>query len=124
MHGLDFWKSSCVSLVETFSLFVEEHYFSSPSINNIGFSLHQDINMSKSSIHEENSSLEAAGTPDKDHATIKEAERHRDGVETEEQSEPQPHLHAKTFLALFAICLIYFSQTFALVGTGAVSKSP
>lgn len=80
--------------------------------------------MSKSSIHEEKSSLEAAGTPDKGHATIKEAERHRDGVETEGQSEPQPQIHAKTFLALFAICLIYFSQTFALVGTGAVSKSP
>ncbi|KAH7013643.1 major facilitator superfamily domain-containing protein [Ilyonectria destructans] len=79
--------------------------------------------MSKSSIHEEKSSLEAAGTPDKGHATIKEAERRRDGVETEGQSEPQPQIHAKTFLALFAICLIYFSQTFALVGTGAQGQT-
>lgn len=34
--------------------------------------------------------------------------------------DPQPHLHAKTFLAVFAVCLIYFAQDFALVGAGAV----
>ncbi|KAF7561383.1 hypothetical protein G7046_g2767 [Stylonectria norvegica] len=37
----------------------------------------------------------------------------------EGQIEPQPRLHLKTFLALFAICLIYFSQTYTLVGAGA-----
>lgn len=31
-----------------------------------------------------------------------------------------PHLHAKTFLAVFAVCLIYVAQTFTLVGAGAV----
>lgn len=37
--------------------------------------------------------------------------------------EPEPHLHAKTFLAVFAVCLIYFAQDFTLVGAGAVSFS-
>jgi hypothetical protein len=31
-----------------------------------------------------------------------------------------PHLHAKTFLTVFAVCLIYIAQTFTLVGAGAV----
>lgn len=35
--------------------------------------------------------------------------------------EIQPHIHAKTFLAVAAVCLIYFAQLFALVGAGAVS---
>jgi len=39
----------------------------------------------------------------------------------EEGDEPQPKLHAKTFLAVFAVCLIYFAQDFTLVGAGAVS---
>jgi hypothetical protein len=34
--------------------------------------------------------------------------------------DPQPHLHAKTFFAIFSVCLIYFAQDFALVGAGAV----
>jgi hypothetical protein len=35
-----------------------------------------------------------------------------------------PHLHAKTFLAVFAVCLIYIAQTFTLVGAGAVRFTP
>jgi hypothetical protein len=35
--------------------------------------------------------------------------------------EPAPRLHAKTFLAVFAVCLIYFAQLVSLVGAGAVS---
>lgn len=35
--------------------------------------------------------------------------------------EPPPHLHAKTFLAVLAICLLYFTQNFCIVGAGAVS---
>lgn len=35
--------------------------------------------------------------------------------------EPKPRLHAKTFLAVFAVCLIYFAQLVNLVGAGAVS---
>lgn len=27
----------------------------------------------------------------------------------EENEEPVPHLHAKTFLIVFAVCLIYFA---------------
>jgi hypothetical protein len=37
------------------------------------------------------------------------------------EPQPQPHLHARTFLAVFAVCLIYFAQVFSLVGAGAVS---
>ncbi|KAH6885316.1 major facilitator superfamily domain-containing protein [Thelonectria olida] len=43
--------------------------------------------------------------------------------EQDSRNEPQPHVHAKTWLALFAICLIYFSQTFVLVGTGAQGQA-
>lgn len=35
--------------------------------------------------------------------------------------EPKPHLHAKTFLAVFAVFGIYFAQVYCLVGAGAVS---
>lgn len=41
----------------------------------------------------------------------------------DEALEPKPQLHTKTFLAVFAVCLIYFAQDFALVGAGAVSQS-
>lgn len=34
--------------------------------------------------------------------------------------EPKPHLHAKTFLAVFAVFGIYFAQVYCLVGAGAV----
>ena len=40
------------------------------------------------------------------------------------RSEPKPHLHAKTFLAVFAICVIYFAQIYNVVGAGAVSADP
>ena len=39
----------------------------------------------------------------------------------EDQEELVPHLHAKTFLTVFAVCLIYFAQLINLVGAGAVS---
>lgn len=35
--------------------------------------------------------------------------------------EPKPHLHTKTFLAVFAVFGIYFAQVYCLVGAGAVS---
>ncbi|KAI9048965.1 hypothetical protein LZ554_006814 [Drepanopeziza brunnea f. sp. 'monogermtubi'] len=37
----------------------------------------------------------------------------------EDTKEPLPHLHAKTFLVVFAMCLIYFAQLFNVVGSGA-----
>ena len=37
-----------------------------------------------------------------------------------DDAEPQAHLHARTFLAVFAMCLVYFAQDFALVGAGSV----
>jgi len=39
----------------------------------------------------------------------------------ESSEEPVPHLHAKTYLTVFAVCLIYFAQVINVVGAGAVS---
>jgi hypothetical protein len=39
----------------------------------------------------------------------------------EDTDEPVPHLHAKTYLTVFAVCLVYFAQVYNLVGAGAVS---
>jgi hypothetical protein len=41
----------------------------------------------------------------------------------EDPDEPTPHLHAKTFLIVFAVCLIYFAQLVNVVGAGAVRIS-
>jgi hypothetical protein len=38
----------------------------------------------------------------------------------ERSDAPQPHLHAKTFLAVFAVFMIYAAQLFAIVGAGTV----
>ncbi|KAH6683933.1 major facilitator superfamily domain-containing protein [Halenospora varia] len=38
-------------------------------------------------------------------------------------TETTPHLHATTFLAVFAVLLIYFVQVFALVGAGAQGQT-
>jgi len=35
-------------------------------------------------------------------------------------TEPVPHLHARTFLVVFAVCFIYFAQLVNLVGPGVV----
>lgn len=39
-----------------------------------------------------------------------------------EDAEPVAHLHAKTYLTVFAVCLIYFAQLINVVGAGAVSQ--
>ena len=41
-----------------------------------------------------------------------------------EDAESNPHLHAKTFLAVFAVCLIYYVQVYNVVGAGAASPVP
>ncbi|KAK3934549.1 siderophore iron transporter [Diplogelasinospora grovesii] len=38
---------------------------------------------------------------------------------SERSDEPVPHLHAKTFLAVIAVCMIYMAQLVNLVGAGA-----
>jgi hypothetical protein len=38
----------------------------------------------------------------------------------EDDDEQVPHLHAKTFLIVFSVCLIYFAQLINVVGAGAV----
>lgn len=42
---------------------------------------------------------------------------------SESLNKPTPHLHAKTYLAVAAVCLIYIAQLVCLVGAGAVSTS-
>ncbi|KAF6813564.1 PEP5 protein [Colletotrichum sojae] len=37
--------------------------------------------------------------------------------------EPVPHLHAKTFLTVFAVCFIYFAQLINVVGAGAQTQN-
>lgn len=63
-------------------------------------------------------------TPTQDQVSEKEkpsesvlANQHESSSESDR--EPMPHVHAKTFLAVFAVCLIYFAQVLALVGAGA-----
>ena len=46
-----------------------------------------------------------------------------DVAQNEQQSEPVTQIHTTTFLALSAICLTYFAQSIALVGTGSVSST-
>ncbi|ORY58183.1 major facilitator superfamily domain-containing protein [Pseudomassariella vexata] len=41
----------------------------------------------------------------------------------EDQQEPVPHLHGKTFLAVFAVCFIYFAQLINVVGAGAQTQA-
>ncbi len=50
-----------------------------------------------------------------------EIEDHTKGSSIFEEDEPVPHLHAKTYLTVFAVCLIYFAQLINVVGAGAVS---
>uniref|UniRef100_L2FZX6 Siderophore iron transporter n=1 Tax=Colletotrichum fructicola (strain Nara gc5) TaxID=1213859 RepID=L2FZX6_COLFN len=40
----------------------------------------------------------------------------------EDANEPVPHLHAKTFLTVFAVCVIYFAQLINVVGAGALKQ--
>lgn len=51
-------------------------------------------------------------------------ERQSDVNEGETSNLSHPRAHYKTFLALFAICLTYFAQSYALIGTGSVSGYP
>lgn len=39
-----------------------------------------------------------------------------------EENEPVPHLHAKTYLAVFTVTVIYYAQLVNLVGAGAVRE--
>ncbi|KAL1847651.1 hypothetical protein Daus18300_013884 [Diaporthe australafricana] len=50
------------------------------------------------------------------------ASKHTTGL-SEVGEEPRPHLHAKTFLAVFAVFGIYFAQVYCLVGAGAQGAS-
>jgi len=42
-------------------------------------------------------------------------------VSVEDIDEPVPHLHLKTYLTVFSVCLIYIAQLINVVGAGAVS---
>jgi hypothetical protein len=49
-------------------------------------------------------------------------ERRVGTAEQEKIDVAVPHLHAKTFLAVFAVALIYFTQVLNVVGAGSVTK--
>lgn len=66
---------------------------------------------------EEKTSHEHPGAPEFDSSLIQSSESSHDG-----SSELAPQLHAKTFLAVAAVCLIYFAQLVSLVGAGVVSQ--
>lgn len=40
------------------------------------------------------------------------------------EDEPKLRVHLKTYVAIFAVCLVYVAQNFAIVGAGAVSQPP
>lgn len=42
----------------------------------------------------------------------------------EVEKRPARRLHAKTYLAIFTVCLIYYVQLVNLVGAGAVRAEP
>jgi hypothetical protein len=43
------------------------------------------------------------------------------GSGSEEGPERVAHVHAKTYLTVFAVCMLYFAQLINVVGAGAVS---
>ncbi|KAK3934177.1 hypothetical protein QBC46DRAFT_85809 [Diplogelasinospora grovesii] len=65
--------------------------------------------------------VDGSPSPISAHHPEKTAVSRRDTSDSEAGHEPKPHLHAKTFLAIFAVCVIYFTQIYNLVGAGAVS---
>ncbi|RDW62491.1 MFS general substrate transporter-49 [Coleophoma crateriformis] len=72
----------------------------------------------KPASNSENRDMTAGDKPEKD-TTIKNALANRRESGDGQDDEAAPHLHMKTFLAVFSVCLIYFAQDFALVGAGS-----
>lgn len=64
----------------------------------------------------------SSGSADGGHADKTRAAIH-DTPAVDGNDETKPHLHAKTYLAVFAVCLVYFCQIYAVVGAGSVSLS-
>ena len=72
----------------------------------------------------DSASAPAAGTPAENVVSDNEVDEktYRDNsASIEDHDEPEPRLHAKTWLTVFAVCLIYFAQLINVVGAGAVS---
>jgi hypothetical protein len=51
-------------------------------------------------------------------------EKHASIIVEEVDEEVVPHLHAKTYVTVFAVALISFAQIINIVGAGSVSKLP
>ncbi|KAK3377462.1 major facilitator superfamily domain-containing protein [Podospora didyma] len=60
--------------------------------------------------------------PEKSHH-LHDTHSHSDSEHGSSRNEPKPHLHAKTFLAVFAVCVIYFVQIYNVVGAGAQANT-
>lgn len=56
-------------------------------------------------------------------AVVSDREKGSASDSSESVDEPRPRLHAKTLLAVLAVCTIYFAQLITLVGAGAVSQA-
>ncbi|KJZ75161.1 hypothetical protein HIM_05355 [Hirsutella minnesotensis 3608] len=54
---------------------------------------------------------------------LREGTASSDGGASIGSTEPRPRLHAKTFMAVGAVCLIYFAQLVNLVGAGAQGQT-
>ncbi|KAI0128994.1 major facilitator superfamily domain-containing protein [Xylariales sp. AK1849] len=44
------------------------------------------------------------------------------GSRSSDGDGPRPHVHLKTYIAIFAVCLVYVAQNFAIVGAGAQAQ--
>lgn len=50
-------------------------------------------------------------------------EKSQDSTDSSDGMEEEPQkLHAKTYLTVFTMCLVYFAQVLNVVGAGAVSQ--
>ncbi|KAH8682678.1 siderophore iron transporter [Xylariales sp. PMI_506] len=59
----------------------------------------------------------------KEHARPSSEQEQPRALEDGESGEPVPHLHAKTFLTVFSVCFIYFTQLVNVVGAGAQAQN-
>ncbi|KAF9872152.1 siderophore iron transporter [Colletotrichum karsti] len=69
--------------------------------------------------------LTMAGKPNDDSVIVDSTEKPKPGSSdgSDVSNEPEPQLHMKTFLAVFAVALIYFAQLFSLIGAGAQGQT-
>ncbi|KAL3295880.1 siderophore iron transporter [Colletotrichum asianum] len=68
-------------------------------------------------------SVQETPSPDQTPNPVAPSSRDEPKESIEDANEPVPHLHAKTFLTVFAVCVIYFAQLINVVGAGAQTQN-